>query len=136
MVIAIHSRQAISRATLFDDIHEAGDWYLMRVAPSCQGCETVSVKRPVNATSALLAAVSIVSLFACGPSRAGSPTASIDQLFAAWNQADSPGCAVGVSHNGAIVYEHGYGMANLERGVPITPETVFQSRRSRRRSRP
>ena len=49
----------------------------------------------------------------------------MDNLFAAWNKTDAPGCAVGVRHNGAIVYEHSYGMANLERGVPITPETVF-----------
>jgi CubicO group peptidase (beta-lactamase class C family) len=67
----------------------------------------------------------LVSPNACGPSRNPSRTVRIDKLFGEWNRADAPGCAVGVSHNGAIVYEHGYGMANLERGVPITPETVF-----------
>jgi CubicO group peptidase (beta-lactamase class C family) len=72
-----------------------------------------------------LAVAALVSLNACGPSRNPSPTVSIDKLFAEWNRADAPGCAVGISHNGAIVYEHGYGMANLERGVPITPATVF-----------
>jgi CubicO group peptidase (beta-lactamase class C family) len=56
---------------------------------------------------------------------AESQTARVDKLFAAWDTHDSPGCAVGVSHNGAVVYEHGYGMANLELGVPITSETVF-----------
>jgi CubicO group peptidase (beta-lactamase class C family) len=41
------------------------------------------------------------------------------------NRTDTPGCAVGVSRNGAVVYEHGYGIANLELGVPITSATVF-----------
>jgi CubicO group peptidase (beta-lactamase class C family) len=67
----------------------------------------------------------VASLSACSRSRRDSRAAKVDNLFAEWNKTDAPGCAVGVSHNGAIVYEHGYGMANLERGVPITPETVF-----------
>ena len=67
----------------------------------------------------------VVSLSACSRSRTDSQSAKVDKLFEPWNKTDAPGCAVGVSHNGAVVYEHGYGMANLERGVPITPETVF-----------
>ncbi len=30
-----------------------------------------------------------------------------------------------MSRNGAVIYEHGYGMASLERKVPITSSTVF-----------
>jgi CubicO group peptidase (beta-lactamase class C family) len=56
---------------------------------------------------------------------ADAKTARVDTLFSAWNRSDSPGCAIGVSRNGAVVYEHGYGMANLERGVHATPDTVF-----------
>ena len=33
---------------------------------------------------------------------------------------------MGVSQKGALVYERGYGMANLELGVAITPASVFQ----------
>jgi CubicO group peptidase (beta-lactamase class C family) len=51
--------------------------------------------------------------------------ARVDQLFAEWNRPDSPGCSLGVSKNGAPVYERGYGMANLELRVPITPASVF-----------
>ena len=68
----------------------------------------------------------MLSLDACA--RAGgaaSQTARVDKLFAAWDTKDSPGCAVGISRNGTVLYEHGYGMANLELGVPITPSTVF-----------
>jgi CubicO group peptidase (beta-lactamase class C family) len=49
----------------------------------------------------------------------------VDQLFATWNRTDTPGCGVGISRNGSVVYEHGYGMANLELGAPITKDTVF-----------
>jgi CubicO group peptidase (beta-lactamase class C family) len=59
------------------------------------------------------------------PSPAGSVTARVDKLFAQWNRSDSPGCSLAVSQNGALVYERGYGMANLELGVPITPASVF-----------
>ena len=38
---------------------------------------------------------------------------------------DSPGCALGVFRNGKIVYERGYGMADLENDMPITPASVF-----------
>lgn len=82
------------------------------------------MKKAVIVRSAL-AAVAIASLNACGPSRDRLSSANVDKLFAEWNRTDSPGCAVGVSRNGAIVYEHGYGMANLELGVPITTNTVF-----------
>jgi CubicO group peptidase (beta-lactamase class C family) len=38
-----------------------------------------------------------------------------------------PGCAVMVRHNGKVVLLRGYGIANLEHGVRVTPQTVFQS---------
>ncbi|MDH5386274.1 MAG: beta-lactamase family protein [Candidatus Aminicenantes bacterium] len=49
----------------------------------------------------------------------------VDEFFSAWDKADSPGCAVAVVKDGQIVYKNGYGMANLELGVPITPMSVF-----------
>lgn len=38
----------------------------------------------------------------------------------------SPGCAVLVAKNGNIVYQKGFGKANLELDVPIIPESVFR----------
>ena len=61
----------------------------------------------------------------CASSREAAVAAKVDPLFAAWNRPDSPGCGVGVSRNGAVIFEHGYGLASLERRVPITPSTVF-----------
>ena len=57
---------------------------------------------------------------------AQNPTpAQIDALFAEWDRPGSPGCVLGVMRDGAMVYERGYGFANLDWDVPITPETVF-----------
>jgi len=50
----------------------------------------------------------------------------VGELFAAWDNDDRPGAAVAVIRNGEIVYQKGFGMADLERGVPITPESVFE----------
>ena len=52
-------------------------------------------------------------------------TARVDKLFEKWNRTDSPGCALSVMKDGHIVYEHGYGMADLDHDVVITPATVF-----------
>jgi len=52
-------------------------------------------------------------------------TSRIDSLFSQWNKTSSPGCAVGVVSNDSLIFSKGYGMANLEYGVPITPQTIF-----------
>src|SRR5215510_12513678 len=49
----------------------------------------------------------------------------VDNLFARWDKPDSPGCALAVIRDGKIVYKRGYGMADLERNIPITTTSVF-----------
>lgn len=49
----------------------------------------------------------------------------VDELFAAWDKPDSPGAAIAVIKDGAVVYKRGYGSANLEYNIPITATTVF-----------
>jgi CubicO group peptidase (beta-lactamase class C family) len=49
----------------------------------------------------------------------------VDQIFAAYNKPDSPGCALGVIRDGNFVYKRGYGVASLELGVPLAPQSVF-----------
>ena len=58
---------------------------------------------------------------------APADAAAIDKIFERWDRSGSPGCAVGVSERGQVVYTKGYGMANLEYGVRIWPSTVFES---------
>lgn len=52
-------------------------------------------------------------------------SAAVDTVFAPWSAKGSPGCAVGVFQDGRIVFEKGYGMADLEHDIPITPDAVF-----------
>ena len=73
----------------------------------------------------LLSLVPMPFAIACHRSRPRFEVVTSRQTVCGVERTDSPGCAVGISRNGEIVYEHGYGMANLELGVPITPDTVF-----------
>jgi len=49
----------------------------------------------------------------------------VDALFAQWDKSDSPGCALGVIKDGSFIYKRGYGMANLDYNIPISPNTSF-----------
>jgi CubicO group peptidase (beta-lactamase class C family) len=53
------------------------------------------------------------------------PAAAIDSIFAPYNRTDRPGCALGVYRNGQTIYSRGYGMADLNQGIAISPKTVF-----------
>jgi CubicO group peptidase (beta-lactamase class C family) len=46
----------------------------------------------------------------------------IDAVFARYTP-DGPGCAMGVFQNGRIVFAKGYGLANIEYDVPLSPRT-------------
>src|SRR5881628_978850 len=66
-----------------------------------------------------------------------------DAIFADVADPGAAGCAMAVYRDGRIAYERGYGIADLEHDVPITPASVFyvgslsKSRRSEpRRSSP
>ena len=65
------------------------------------------------------------------PGQAGSAEltvrAKVDRVFERWNRSDTPGCAVGVAVGGGPVLIRTYGMADLEDGLKITPETIFES---------
>lgn len=50
---------------------------------------------------------------------------AVNRVFANWTNTDGPGCAMGVSRDGHVVYQNGYGMANLELDVPITTASIF-----------
>lgn len=51
----------------------------------------------------------------------------IDALFGRWDMKDTPGVIVAISENGKIVHARGYGMANLDYAVPLTPDTISES---------
>ncbi|MEX1129998.1 MAG: serine hydrolase domain-containing protein [Vicinamibacterales bacterium] len=60
-----------------------------------------------------------------GQSPAAPDPAKIDAVFAAYDKAISPGCALAVYQGDAVAYRKAYGMANLDHDIPLTPSTVF-----------
>jgi len=51
--------------------------------------------------------------------------AAVDEVFADYTKTGSPGCALAVYRDGKIILWKGYGLANIEERVPITPQSVF-----------
>jgi len=49
----------------------------------------------------------------------------IDELFAPYNNAHSPGCSVGVIRDGGFIFRKSYGEASLELGVPLSSDSAF-----------
>src|SRR6476660_4218509 len=81
--------------------------------------------RPLSKVLAALVAFS-TAITAQTP-RADTTARAVDHVFDAWRGPESPGCALGVSRNGRVVYEAGYGAANLETDAPITPASIFHA---------
>lgn len=76
--------------------------------------------------AAIVAAGLLASRAGAQPQPASdSVGAAVGRVFAAWSAADGPGCAVGVARDGEVVFQRGYGMANLELDAPITPASIF-----------
>ena len=53
-------------------------------------------------------------------------TTQVDELFAEWDGATAPGAVVGIFMDGRIIYSKGYGLANLDYDIPITPQSVLR----------
>jgi CubicO group peptidase (beta-lactamase class C family) len=57
--------------------------------------------------------------------REAAPDDEVRRVFAEWSPATGPGCAVAASRSGEVVFQQGFGSANLEMDVPITPSSIF-----------
>lgn len=53
--------------------------------------------------------------------------ATVDGVFAQWNNTHGPGCAVGISKGGQVLLTRGYGMADIASERPITAATILES---------
>src|ERR1051325_326899 len=75
------------------------------------------------------AAVTIILLACCAIAQAQTPPAELsDRVDAIANKMLSrpvAGISVAIARDGQMVFARGYGMANLEHSVPVTPETIF-----------
>src|SRR5438132_9546017 len=65
------------------------------------------------------------SVAAVGNTADEKKAVAVDEIFVDLTKAGSPGCALGVYRDGKMVYSKGYGLANVEQNVPITPQSVF-----------
>jgi len=85
----------------------------------------------VMVTLAPIAAIIALTLVTASCHRPGSPEnraalpARVEELFARFTAGLSPGCALAVVENGRVVLARGYGFADLDRRLPITPRTRF-----------
>ena len=83
-------------------------------------------------TFVLLPLFLIVVVFtSCGEKDLGSPITEvdsgiIDSLLSDYDLVEGPGAAVMIIKDGEILFSNGYGLANLEDGIPNTNETNFR----------
>ena len=82
------------------------------------------VPRPMPVTL-LAAALVAASVAGAQQSLPDSIRSRIDQVFARYDRTNTPGCAVGISQAGRVVFERGYGMSDLQHGLAITPASIF-----------
>jgi CubicO group peptidase (beta-lactamase class C family) len=81
------------------------------------------MKRLSLALVIIVAAVSSAKVFT---KPLGDRNRQIDAVFSRFTRA-TPGCAVGIAENGTPTFTRGYGMADLEHDVPITPDSIFEA---------
>jgi CubicO group peptidase (beta-lactamase class C family) len=85
-----------------------------------------SLQRCVAAVRGFALLLMCAAAAATDASKANVPKeTSVDALFAEWHRPGQPGLAVGIYQRGKQVYANGYGYADLENNIPISPRTVF-----------
>lgn len=102
-----------------------------RVSPRSTPAVFPGLEATLNASARIHGWLLLLIVPGSGFAQTASPPDSsaraVDHLLDAWRGTTTPGCAVGVSRNGHLLLERGYGMANLETGTPIWPSTVFHA---------
>ncbi|HJR34652.1 MAG TPA: serine hydrolase domain-containing protein, partial [Gemmatimonadales bacterium] len=71
-------------------------------------------------------AVVVTALFAGTPGFAQDKTGEVDRIFS-WVKPDMPGCVAAASQDGRLVLNRAYGLADLERNVPLTTESLLDA---------
>lgn len=71
----------------------------------------------------------LTSLMVAAPALAQqqSAQASLDAVVAPLVKPDAPGCAAAAARRGERIATRGFGMADLEHGIAITPDSVFEA---------
>ncbi len=84
---------------------------------------------PRSLWPALTLALTVSSCLACIVERHQEDSSLVDQIDRLMSKSyppGRPGAAVLVKANGHVIFSKGYGLANAEWNVPITPQTVFR----------
>jgi len=86
------------------------------------------MRRPLRLTRAILGATAAaVVLAACGPGEPEGLSDAIDRIVrSAMEDGPIAGVAVEVARGSRIVHRAGYGWADVEDQLPVTPETIFE----------
>ena len=75
---------------------------------------------------ACLFALPVAALLLAASPRAQDTTAGIDAIFG-WVRPGTPGCVAAASQDGSRVVNRAYGLADLERNVPLTTDSLFDA---------
>jgi CubicO group peptidase (beta-lactamase class C family) len=105
----------------FDSPNGRAGFELFSITSTTKGLYTVKIKpfdknEPIGTYS--------LSLHKIKP-KASSLNEQVDELFTLYDNDNTPGAAVAIIKDGAVVYKNGYGLANLEYDIPITTSGVF-----------
>ena len=103
----------------------AGRWLRRRRGSTNLRVMKVLLWRSTFAIGAVAAIGGLAAAVMSGTAQSDGPGPRVDALFASWTGPRTPGCAVSIMRGGDVVFARGYGDANLEYDVPITPSTVF-----------
>jgi CubicO group peptidase (beta-lactamase class C family) len=92
--------------------------------PLCQIQSARGVPKHFDRHAILFPAFTMLLAFFLGaaPAMDSCPARKVDALFQTIG-ATAPGAAILVTENGRVLYEQGYGLADVEKGVPLTPTT-------------
>ena len=82
--------------------------------------------RPIRIMRLAFVTSALALLATSAAAQAPSFESRVDSVFRRWNT-NTPGCGVGVAQNGKVLLTKGYGMANLEYGVPLGANSVLES---------
>ncbi|MBK9317251.1 MAG: serine hydrolase [Acidobacteria bacterium] len=92
------------------------------------------IQRSSNVLQRLILVLAVIVLMGYGPGISAQPAkdanaataAAIDELLSKSFKPGDPGAAAIVVKNGNVILRKGYGMANLELGIPIEPDMIFR----------
>lgn len=71
-------------------------------------------------------AIALAALFTSASALAQDKTADIDTIFS-WVKPGMPGCVAAASQDGKLIVNRAYGLADVERNVPLTPESLLDA---------